>query len=99
VRCHSLSWAGSLPDGPALLSLRPENIRVAGSSPIRDAVRFRGKLGHRAFHGATELLQIECTDGLKFSVRAAARTEWQGEIEFQFDPADAVPVRESAERA
>jgi ABC-type Fe3+/spermidine/putrescine transport system ATPase subunit len=99
VRCHSLLWAAPLPDGPALLSLRPENISVAGSSPVRDAVRFRGKLGNRAFHGATELLQIECADGLKFSVRAAARTEWQGEVEFEFAPADAIPVHESAERA
>jgi ABC-type Fe3+/spermidine/putrescine transport system ATPase subunit len=98
VRCHSLSWSAQLPDGPALLSLRPENIRVAGTAGTRDAVRFRGKLGQRAFHGATELLQIECADGLKFSVRAAARSEWQGEVEFEFDPADAVPVRESAAR-
>ena len=98
ARCHSLCWPAPLPDGSALLSLRPENIRVAASSPMPDVVRFRGKLGHRAFHGATELLQIECADGLKFSVRAATRTDWQGEVEFEFDPADAVAVRESAER-
>src|SRR5690242_14833451 len=30
VRCGSLSWALSLPDGPALFSLRPEHIRVGG---------------------------------------------------------------------
>lgn len=99
VRCHSLSWTAHLADGPALLSLRPENIQVAGAPGMREAVRFRGKLRHRAFHGATELLQIECVDGLRFSVRAAARADWLGEVEFEFDPADAVPVRESAERA
>jgi spermidine/putrescine transport system ATP-binding protein len=98
VRCHSLSWPAPLPDGPALLSLRPENIRVAGMVTTPNAVRFRGKLGHRAFHGATELLQIECEDGLRFSMRAASRTDWRGEMEFEFDPADAVPIRESAER-
>src|SRR5947209_8170833 len=27
VRCNSLSWTSDLPDGPALLSLRPEHIR------------------------------------------------------------------------
>ena len=57
----------------------------------------RGRLRHQAFHGATELLQIECTDGLLFSVRTAARSNWQGELEFEFDPADAVPVRSSEE--
>jgi ABC-type Fe3+/spermidine/putrescine transport system ATPase subunit len=98
VRCGSLSWAAPLPDGPALLSLRPENIRLAGSSSVHEAVRFRGHLKHRAFHGSTELLQIECADGLSFSVRAAARADWQGELEFGFDPANAVPVRESTER-
>jgi len=98
VRCHSLSWPVSLPDGPVLLSLRPENIRVAGTATTANAVRFRGKLGHRAFHGATELLQIECEDGLKFSMRAATRADWRREMEFEFDAADAVPIRESAER-
>jgi spermidine/putrescine transport system ATP-binding protein len=97
VRCDSLSWATPLPDGATLFSLRPENICMAGSSG-KKGVRFHGRLRHRAFHGATELLQIECADGLSFSVRAAARTDWQGELEFEFDPADAVPVRESAER-
>jgi ABC-type Fe3+/spermidine/putrescine transport system ATPase subunit len=98
VRCHSLSWPLPLPAGPALLSLRPENIRVAGTSTTSTAVRFRGKMGHRAFHGATELVQIECEDGLRFSMRAASRADWRGEMEFEFDPADAVPVRESAAR-
>src|SRR6201987_2246579 len=33
VRCSSLSWTIQLPDGPALFSLRPENIDVAAQSP------------------------------------------------------------------
>jgi ABC-type Fe3+/spermidine/putrescine transport system ATPase subunit len=98
VRCNSLCWQAPLLDGPALLSLRPENIRVAGASGSQGAVRFRGQLRHRAFHGSTELLQIGCADGLSFSVRAPARSDWQGELEFEFDPADAIPVRGSAER-
>jgi ABC-type Fe3+/spermidine/putrescine transport system ATPase subunit len=99
MRCNPLSWTTQSPDGPALLSLRPENIRLAGSGPASGgSVRFRGKLRHIAFHGATELLQIECADGLVFSVRTGARADWQGEFEFEFDPGDAVAVRESAER-
>ena len=95
LRCGSLSWRTPLPDGPALLSLRPENIDVANSSGESGKVRVRGKVRHQAFHGATELLQIECADGLLFSVRTGARNDWQGELEFEFDPADAVPVRSS----
>jgi ABC-type Fe3+/spermidine/putrescine transport system ATPase subunit len=95
VHCGSLSWRAQLPDGTALLSLRPENIGVAASSTASTKVRFRGKLRNQAFHGATELLQIECADGLLFTVRTGARNDWQGEVEFEFDPADAISVRNS----
>jgi len=98
MRCHSLCWPTSSPGGPVVLSLRPENIRAASASSAPGAVRFRGRLRDRAFQGATELLKIECADGLSFTVRAPARSDWEGEVEFEFDPADAVPVRESAER-
>jgi len=97
ARCEWLTWPVRLPDGPTLFSLRPENIRISGSSSSR-AVRFRGHIRHRAFHGSTELLQIECADGLKLTVRTPAQDQWQGDLEFEFSPEDAVPVRESEER-
>jgi len=101
ARCHSLDWPVNSPDGPVLFSLRPENIRIVdvavGSSGV-NVVRFRGHIRQRAFHGSTELLQIECEDGLKLSVRTATRDKWQGDLELEFTPEDAVPVRESAER-
>ncbi len=96
VQCHSLAWRTSLPDGPVLFSLRPENLRLAGTDT--DGVRFHGRIQRQAFHGATELVQIECADGLSFSMRTAARDNWQGEVELEFSPADAVVVRESPER-
>lgn len=102
LQCNSLTWRTSLGEGPALLSLRPENIRMVteiGSERSEESVVFRGRISNRAFHGATELLQVECADGLKFSVRTAHRTDFTGELEFHFDPSDAVPVRESEERA
>src|SRR5437660_944312 len=52
VRCASLSWPTSLPDGPAVFSLRPEHVRLAGSGG-NNAVRIRGRVLHQAFHGAT----------------------------------------------
>jgi ABC-type Fe3+/spermidine/putrescine transport system ATPase subunit len=96
AQCNSLRWRVVLPDGPTLFSLRPENIRLAGSAS--DTIRFRGRIQRQAFHGATELVQIECADGLSLSMRAAARDNWQGELELEFSPSDAVAVRESAER-
>src|ERR1700684_1889689 len=64
VHCGALSWPVSLPDGPALFSLRPETIRLAAeNSATAGYVRARGKVCHQAFHGATELIRVECADG------------------------------------
>jgi spermidine/putrescine ABC transporter ATP-binding subunit len=98
ARCNALTWKCALPDGPALFSLRPENIRLAMSGSNADTVTFRGQIQHQAFHGATELLQIVCDDGLTLSVRTATRENRQGDLHLEFSPADAVPVRESPER-
>jgi ABC-type Fe3+/spermidine/putrescine transport system ATPase subunit len=98
ARCNSLSWRTGLRDGPGLFSLRPENIRIGTGATENAAVQFRGKMVQQAFHGATELLQVECDGGQVLAIRAASRQSWQGELELEFSPADAVPVRESQER-
>ena len=98
VRCGFLAWSAGLPDGPALFSLRPENIRVSdAATPTAGLVRARGKVIHRAFHGATELLRVECADGLVLVVRTPGSTLLD-EVELEFSPADAIQVRESPER-
>jgi spermidine/putrescine transport system ATP-binding protein len=100
-RCNSLTWKTDLSDGPVMVSLRPENIRPRTALlPLtaESAVVFRGRVKQQAFHGATELLQVECDDGLMFSVQTSVRGEMPGELEWEFQPADAVPVRESPER-
>jgi ABC-type Fe3+/spermidine/putrescine transport system ATPase subunit len=93
ARCGSLFWKASLPDGPATFSLRPENVRVSGVGD--GAVRTTGIVKGQAFHGATELLRIECADGLTLSMRTASRQTWDGKLELEFAPGDLVPVRES----
>ena len=95
AQCKSLTWPVKLPDGAALFSLRPENIRVAAGNTDSDSVRFRGKVMRQAFHGATELLQIECADGLLLSVRTAGGENSQGNLFLEFFPEDAIPVRKS----
>jgi ABC-type Fe3+/spermidine/putrescine transport system ATPase subunit len=97
ARCHSLTWHCGLPDGPALFSLRPENIRLAGENS--NCIVFRGDIRHHAFHGATELLQIECADGLVLSVRTPASAQLQANLAFEFSADDAIPVRQSPEPA
>jgi ABC-type Fe3+/spermidine/putrescine transport system ATPase subunit len=99
ARCYSLSWRTGLRDGPGIFSLRPENIRVAAGLAGHAIVRFHAKVVRQAFHGATELLQVKCTDGLFLTVRTASGRDWQGEMELEFSAAEAVPVRESEERS
>jgi ABC-type Fe3+/spermidine/putrescine transport system ATPase subunit len=98
ARCQSFSWPVDLPDGPGLFSLRPENIRISRSSSASpNTLRFQASIRHHAFHGATELLQVECPDGLLLTVRIP-NTRNVDVHEFEFTPADAIPVRESTER-
>jgi spermidine/putrescine ABC transporter ATP-binding subunit len=99
VRCPPLTWPASLPNGPALFSLRPENIRLATGNPIvAGNVRIRGKVLHQAFHGATELIRVECSDGLVLVARTPGSGRALNEVELEFSPSDAVHVRESPER-
>jgi len=95
VSCGALSWPASLPDGPALFSLRPEQIRIAAGELPGYAVRIRGRVLQQAFHGATELLRVECAGGLVLVVRIASGNAPSGEIELEFSTEDATPVRES----
>src|SRR5215470_10991333 len=97
ARCGSLSWKTTLPGGPVLLSLRPENIQVAGAGGLLNPVRFRGKLEQRAFHGATDLIRVDC-NGLVLVARTASGSVTQDHVELEFSGADAIPVRESPER-
>jgi spermidine/putrescine transport system ATP-binding protein len=99
VHCGALAWTTASPNGAALFSLRPENIRlVTRDAAVASGVRIRGKVLQRAFHGATELIRVECGDGLLLSVRTAGTHEVMENVELEFSTADAVPVRESPER-
>jgi hypothetical protein len=61
-------------------------------------VRVRGKVLHQAFHGATELIRVDCGDGLVLVVRTPGSGGSLDEVELGFSPADAILVRESPER-
>lgn len=100
AHCSSLGWEAALPDGPALFSLRPEKIRLvaAGSDLPSGSVRIRGTVVHRAFHGATELIRVDCGGGLVLVMRTPSLNENRISVELEFSPRDAVFVCESTER-
>ena len=97
ARCGALSWKVSLPDGPALFSLRPEQLRLANSG-VPGAVRVQGRVVQQAFHGATELVRVQCADGLVLVVRMASGAAVRDQLDLEFSAIDAIPVRESLER-
>jgi spermidine/putrescine ABC transporter ATP-binding subunit len=99
VKCGALSWAAALPDGPALFSLRPEEIRIANGGAGLGGVRVRGTVVHQAFHGATELIRVQCADGLVLVVRTAIGSAIGAQVELEFSAVDAVLVRESPEKS
>ncbi len=98
AHCGPLAWPASLPTGDALFSLRPENLRLASSATSSTAVRVRGRILHQAFHGATELIRVHCAEGLELTARTPGGIQLESQIELEFFPTDAVPVRESPER-
>jgi ABC-type Fe3+/spermidine/putrescine transport system ATPase subunit len=99
VRCASLMWKAALPDGPALFSLRPENVRLAaGNAAQAGMARTRGRVLQRAFHGATELIRVECGDGLVLVARTPGSVGSLEVVELEFSYTDAVLVRESPEK-
>jgi spermidine/putrescine ABC transporter ATP-binding subunit len=97
--CGALSWPTSLADGPTVFSVRPENIRlVTRETATSSGVRIQGKVMQQAFHGATELIRVDCGSGLILTVRTSSSGNLSQEVELEFSASDVVPVRESAER-
>jgi spermidine/putrescine transport system ATP-binding protein len=92
ARSEELGWSVQLPDGQVSFSLRPECIRRAQSS-ADNVARFRARVLDHAFHGASELVRVQVGESQIITVRTADRGTLRGEVELEFDAADAVPVR------
>ena len=93
ARAGALSWTTQAPDGNASFSLRPECIRLSTSG--QNTTRFRAQVLDYSFHGASELVRVQTFDGQTFTVRSSQRGVLRGEIDLEFSPQDAIPVRDS----
>ena len=102
----ALGWpAPDHADGPVTFSLRPESIRLlspqtqppAGSTeaPPKGTVRFAAVIRRQVFSGATDLVEVACSDGQTLLARIPGRGEIRGSWWFEFDAADAVRLHES----
>jgi spermidine/putrescine transport system ATP-binding protein len=93
ARSGALTWKSPVPDGFSLFSLRPECLRPRGSGV--EGVPFNARVLDYSFHGASELVRVQTSDGQVLSVRASQRGLLRGEAELEFSPEDAVAVRDS----
>ena len=93
--CGSLQWPAEGPDGPALFSLRPEAIHLAGhDSPNAPAdVRFSAVVKQQLYGGSSEILEVDC-GGQLLRIKIPARGPLSGMHDFAFSAADAVRVSE-----
>jgi spermidine/putrescine transport system ATP-binding protein len=89
-----LRWKSQLPEGPAVFSIRPENIHAATAVSQNGSVRFRARVEQQMFQGATRILWLECQDGTKLEARIHSGVEIPINSEFEFDASDAVLIRE-----
>lgn len=98
AHCGLLTWKVALPDGSAYFSLRPECIRIIARDGQQCGIRVSGTVLSRAFHGATELIRVDCGNGLVLTARTQSGTEANDLVELEFSAEDAIPVRDSLER-
>jgi spermidine/putrescine transport system ATP-binding protein len=103
AQAGALIWRTSAPPGKNTFSLRPESIRMSKAAdrapgPGREAAaRFRGRIQNQTFGGATVLVEIDCGDSqiLRARIPNSGLLPEELEFEFEFDPEDATPVRET----
>ena len=106
ARCASLEWPVSRPDGAAVFSLRPERVRLVTPGSTADPagermIHIGGEVRQQAFHGATELIRVECAGGLILMVRTSGTGRLFSppqSVELEFSSGDAVLVQDSPER-
>jgi spermidine/putrescine transport system ATP-binding protein len=95
AKCEAFAFPCAVPDGPALFSLRPEEISLAKeATAVSDPVRFSASVRQQIYAGATELLELQPAAGPILRARIASRGQLSGAHEFVFSAADVVPVRE-----
>jgi ABC-type Fe3+/spermidine/putrescine transport system ATPase subunit len=87
--------ANLLPDGANMRAVRPENIRLltASSARIDGAMRLRGDVRKSIFAGSSELLEVDCGNGLLLNVRVPSGSAYQSSVDLEIEAANLIPVQ------
>jgi ABC-type Fe3+/spermidine/putrescine transport system ATPase subunit len=88
ARCGAFSAMATLPDGPAIFSLRPECIQATGAGD--GLVHFSAEIVGEQFHGADSLLTLRCQGGLELLAQVPAKQNISRQ--FSFRSSDLVPL-------
>jgi spermidine/putrescine transport system ATP-binding protein len=88
ARVGSLEWPHASAAGEALFSLRPEDVRIVqdDGSVARDGLRCRGSVRSRLFTGSSELLEVDCGDGLQLKIRVPGHVDPAAQVILEFAP-------------
>jgi spermidine/putrescine transport system ATP-binding protein len=93
--CGALRWPLEQADGPVIVSLRPETIRLSADGKRQtNEVKFRGTIRQQLYGGSSELLEVDCGNGQTLRVRVPACGPLTGERDFVFSISDAIRVQE-----
>jgi putative spermidine/putrescine transport system ATP-binding protein len=86
--------ANLLPNGASVCAVRPESVRLltASSASIAGAMRLRGDVRKSIFAGASELLEVDCGDGLLLNVRVPSGTTYMSPVDLEIEPGNLIPV-------
>ena len=102
AQCGALRWQTAAATHATSFSLRPESIRLAASAlktttrppESGTTARFRGRIRNQTFGGAMDVLEIDCGNSQIVRARVPSPGPLTGEHEFEFNPSDAVAVRD-----
>jgi spermidine/putrescine transport system ATP-binding protein len=94
ARIGVLEWPYESARRETLFSLRPEHIRIVETDDPAAArgLRCRGLVRSHVFIGASELLEIDCGDGLELKVRISGQTASADQVTVEIPPERLVPL-------
>lgn len=94
ARIGGLEWPYEAEQRETLFSLRPEHIRIVETDDpaMAGALRCRGVVRSRVFVGASELLEVDCGDGLQLKVRISGQIASADQVIVEIPPERLVPL-------
>ncbi len=71
ARVGALAWECPVPASQATISLRPEHVKICGQADpaLPGAIRLSGAVTSTRFSGASEMIEVNCGEGLLLNVR------------------------------